>query len=76
MNRFWFQIASNVLLLWAMGLITYTTIIMLHGDWETINVPMATIHGSTVGILATVTGYVQKRIADMCRDEHCSRSSK
>lgn len=75
MSKLVFQIASNLLILWAMGLITFTTIAVFTGDWTLINGALATIYASSTGILATVTGYVQKRLSDL-RDEEHTRSSE
>jgi len=68
------QILGNLLIVWAMVLITYATIVtfvnFLQAD---VSMSWATIQGSTVGILATVTGYVQKRLSDMVEYEKRSR---
>ena len=76
MNRTVFQIASNVIILWAMGLITYGTVILLAGDWSSINNAVASIHIANTGILATVTGYVQKRLSDIYNYEINPRSTE
>jgi len=68
------QILGNLLIVWAMVLITYATIVtFVNFPQADVSMSWATIHGSTVGILATVTGYVQKRLSDMVEYEKRSR---
>lgn len=75
-NNLLFKIVSNVLLLWAVSLITYATIVVFESDWSTINGAMAAIYGSAVSVLSVVTGYIQKRLGDYIRDEDRSRFTK
>ena len=73
MERVLMLVMSTLLMLWSMGLITYTTVVVYTGNIE-ISAPLAAIYGSTVGILSVVTGYIQKRMSDYY-DKNCSRPS-
>lgn len=74
MNANLTQIAGNILIFWAMTLITYATYVtFIHFPQADVSMAWATIHGSTLGILATVTGYVQKRMSDLYEYKHSPR---
>jgi hypothetical protein len=58
-----------------MGLITYATIVVYQAAAEA-SMSLATIYGSTTGILTIVTGYIQKRMSDFLNAEKPTRSAK
>jgi len=70
MSPFLTQILGNLLIVWAMCLITYATVVtFVNFPQAEVSMAWATIHGSTIGILATITGYLQKRLSDIVQYE-------
>ena len=70
-----FAFMAVLLQLWSMGLITYATIAVYSISEH--SMALATIYGSTTGILTIVTGYIQKRMSDFLNaDKDNTRSSE
>lgn len=69
-----FMVMSTLLTFWAMGLLSYATAKVYNMD---VSANLVAIYSTTTGILAVVTGYIQKRMSDFLNaDEERTRSSE